>query len=100
MSFDVTTTTDDDEKKWSGRVTLEGGGLYKGSLGLWLRDGERWYPTLRKTVWILEQLRDFVQVCFSYFCSFLLMNSLHTYKSLRYSKISHKKRFSYVINRW
>ena len=74
MSFN-----DDDEKKLSGvesRVTLDeggggGGGLYR----LWLRDEERWYPTLRKTVWILEQLRDFVQVWLLLFFSFLLMNS-------------------------
>jgi len=102
MSFNVT-FIDDDEKNWngvkSGARLDEGGGFYKGSLRLWLRDGERWYPTLRKMIWILEQLRDFVQVCFSYFCSFLLMNSLHPYKILRYSKISHKKRFSHVINR-
>ena len=98
----MVTTTDDDEKKWSGvksGVRLDEGGSYKGSLRLWMRDGESWYPTLRKTIWILEQLRDFVQVCFSYFCSFFLMNSLYPYKILRYSKISHKKRFSYVINR-
>ena len=84
MSFDLTTTTDDDEKKLSdvkSRVRLDEAGSYKGSLRLWMRDGERWYPTLRKTIWILEQLRDFVQVCFSYFCLFLLMNSfLHPKK--------------------
>jgi len=84
MSFDLTTTTDDDEKKLSdvkSRVRLDEGGSYKGSLRLWMRDGERWYPTLRKTIRILEQLRDFVQVCFSYFCLFLLMNSfLHPKK--------------------
>jgi len=101
MSFDVT-ATDDDEKKWSGVKSGarldEGGGFYKGSSRLWLRDEERWYPTLRKTICILEQLQDFVQVCFSYFCSFL-MNSLHPYKNLLYSKISHKKGFSYVTNR-
>jgi len=26
------------------------GGLYKNSLRLWLRDRERWYPILRKTI--------------------------------------------------
>jgi len=44
MSFDVT-FIDDDEKNWngvkSGARLDEGGGFYKGSSRLWLRDGER-----------------------------------------------------------
>ncbi|KXN91833.1 Conserved oligomeric Golgi complex subunit 3 [Leucoagaricus sp. SymC.cos] len=35
------------------------GGFPSGSL---LRDRESWYPTVRKMVWVLEQLRDFVQL--------------------------------------
>ena len=28
-----------------------------------LEKQDTWYPTLRKTVWVLEQLHDFVKVC-------------------------------------
>lgn len=42
-------------------------GLPEGSL---LRDRESWYPPVGKMVWVLEQLRDFVQV--SYFLYILL----------------------------
>ena len=28
-----------------------------------LGNQDTWYPTLRKTVWVLEQLHDFVKVC-------------------------------------
>lgn len=45
------------EKASVSQVAL--GGLPSGSL---LRDRESWYPTVRKMVWVLEQLRDFVQV--------------------------------------
>jgi len=31
-----------------------------------LETQETWYPTLRKTVWVLSQLRDFVKVCISF----------------------------------
>ncbi|KAF5357255.1 hypothetical protein D9756_006491 [Leucocoprinus leucothites] len=44
------------EKASVSQVAL--GGLPSGSL---LRDRETWYPTVRKMVWVLEQLRDFVQ---------------------------------------
>jgi len=39
----MVTTTDDDEKKWKvvkSIVRLDEGGSYKGSLRLWMRDGE------------------------------------------------------------
>ena len=28
---------------------------------------DTWYPTLRKTVWVLSQLHEFVKVCLSVF---------------------------------
>lgn len=45
------------EKASVSKVVLEG--LPKGSM---LRDRDSWFPTVRKMVWVLEQLRDFVQV--------------------------------------
>ena len=27
---------------------------------------DTWYPTLRKTVWVLSQLHEFVKVCLSF----------------------------------
>ncbi|KAF9445796.1 hypothetical protein P691DRAFT_805193 [Macrolepiota fuliginosa MF-IS2] len=50
------TQFDISEKASVSQVAL--GGLPKGSL---LRERESWYPTVRKMVWVLEQLRDFVQ---------------------------------------
>jgi len=71
MPFDL---TDDDEKISSiSRVTFDGG-LPKGSS--LLKDRESWYPALSKTIWILEQLRDFVQVRLPSFFSVFIISLL------------------------
>lgn len=50
------------EKASVSKALLEG--LPEGSL---LRDRESWYPPVGKMVWVLEQLRDFVQVSYFFF---------------------------------
>jgi hypothetical protein len=29
---------------------------------------ERWFPTLRKTIWVVSQHHDFVKVCLNAYC--------------------------------
>ena len=38
--------------------------------GAGLNQRETWFPTLTKTVWVLSQLHDFVQVCSSEFSGY------------------------------
>ena len=57
---------------------------------------DTWYPTLRKTVWVLEQLHDFVKVCMYTRNCFQSLNlspfpPLSGIRSQLYSKTLHKK---------
>jgi hypothetical protein len=54
------------EKESVSRIFENGGSE---GLGEIMKKQETWYPTVRKMVWVLEQLHDFVKVLFHPFFS-------------------------------
>lgn len=60
-----------------------------------LEKQDTWYPTLQKTVWVLQQLHDFVQVRMEYVAFFRVGTDESS--SPPFSTTSHKRRSRYAV---